>query len=176
MNIDYPIFLKFVTERHAGQVSQSGEPYVLHLISVADRTRQAIASFPEGLLSANDADEALLVALGHDLFEDERATPDDIRMLGGSESLIARINALSRLEPKPVYQTWIEGIAASGDLVSIIVKKSDNEDNNSDERIASLPSEKQSIRRRYSRAHPPLQEALDKAISDFLSRPAILPQ
>lgn len=163
------IFLAFARERHAGQTSMSGEPYIDHILRVVENTKKLLDKLPEGMLSPSDREEALLVAVGHDLIEDERATEDDIRAIGGSESLIRRLRALSRMEPKPVYQHWIVGIANSGDLVVIIVKLADNQDNNSDVRIAALPPEMQSIRKRYDRAFATLNAALEQMIFRFLS-------
>jgi (p)ppGpp synthase/HD superfamily hydrolase len=162
-------FLRFARERHADQTSMSGEPYIEHIIRVAENTRKLLAKLPDGMISPWDKEEALLVAVGHDLIEDGRATEDDIRAIGGSESLIRRLRALSRMDPKPVYQSWITSIAESGDIVVIIVKLADNLDNNSDVRIAALPPEKQSIRRRYERAYSTLNAKLVDLIASFLS-------
>ncbi|MCZ7862732.1 hypothetical protein O9X98_15260 [Agrobacterium salinitolerans] len=162
-------FLDFARERHADQSSMSGEPYIEHILRVVENTRKLLDKLPEGMLSPLEKEEALLVAVGHDLIEDERATEDDIRAIGGSESLIRRLQALSRMDPKPVYQKWITGIAESGDVVVIIVKLADNLDNNSDVRIAALPPEKQSIRNRYDRAFATLDAGLDRLKAAFLS-------
>lgn len=145
----------------------SGEAYIEHLLRVVANTRLILELLPVGMLDAADEEEALLVALGHDLFEDEKATPDDVRHLGGSETLIRRLERLSRLDPKPVYQAWITEIAAGDDLVALIVKLADNLDNNSDERINALPEDKRSIRKRYDRAFAVLRSALDERIAAF---------
>jgi (p)ppGpp synthase/HD superfamily hydrolase len=163
-------FTTFARDRHAGQTSMSGEPYIDHILRVVENTRQLLDKLPDGMLSPHAADEALLVAVGHDLIEDERATEDDIRAIGGSESLIRRLRSLSRTEPKPIYQEWIVDISESGDIVIIVVKLADNIDNNSDTRISALPPDKQSIRKRYNRAFTTLNAMLDKLISEFLAR------
>lgn len=160
-------FLEFARERHADQTSTSGEPYIEHILRVVENTRQLLGKLPNGMVLPSEHEEALLVAVGHDLIEDERATENDIRAIGGSESLIRRLQALSRMDPKPVYQKWIADIAESGDVVVIIVKLADNLDNNSDVRIAALPPEKQSIRKRYDRAFSTLNAGLEQLISEF---------
>lgn len=162
-------FLVFARERHADQTSMSGEPYIEHILRVVENTRKLLDKLPDGMLSTSEREEALLVAVGHDLIEDGHATEDEIRAIGGSEGLIRRLQALSRLDPKPVYQKWITDIAESGDLVVIIVKLADNLDNNSDVRIAALPPEKQSIRKRYDRAFATLNAGLDRLVVMFLS-------
>lgn len=167
MKISYDVFLDFVRTRHAGQTSMNGEDYIEHLLRVVANTRTILGSLPSGMLSASDEEEALLVALGHDLFEDKKATAEEIRELGSSETLIGRLNKLSRLDPKPIYHSWIINISGDDDLVPLIVKLADNLDNNSDERINALPVEKRSIRNRYNRAFPVLRSALDERIAGF---------
>lgn len=169
MSITYDIFADFVRTRHAGQTSMNGEPYIEHLLRVVENTRSILQTLPNGMVSAADEEEALLTALGHDLFEDEKATAQDVRDIGGTETLVRRIKRLSRLDPKPVYQPWIIDIAADEDVVPLIVKLADNMDNNSDERIAALPVEKQSMRKRYNKAFPVMRSALDERVAEFLS-------
>lgn len=174
MTISYDVFLDFVRKRHAGQTSMNGEDYIEHLLRVVANTRVILDTLPAGMLSTSDEEEALLVALGHDLIEDGKATAEEIRDLGGSESLIRRLTRLSRLVPKPVYQAWIIEIAADSDLVLLIVKLADNLDNNSDDRINALPVNKRSIRNRYNRAFLVLRSALDARIAAFM--PAEVPR
>lgn len=161
-------FLAFARQRHDGQTSMSGEPYIEHLLRVLENTRAILSRLPDDFLSDNDRLEAELSAIGHDMLEDKKATTDDIRALGGSESLIRRLLALSRLDPKPVYQSWIVGICECGDPVVIIVKIADNTDNNSEPRIAALPPEKRSIRKRYDKAFRALDAALREMVDTFL--------
>ncbi|MDW9481877.1 hypothetical protein GOB57_24830 [Sinorhizobium meliloti] len=170
MTLTLERFIDFARERHAGQTSMSGEPYIEHIIRVLDNTDKLLASLPDGMMAETDKQETRLLAVGHDLIEDRRASKDDIRAIGGGERLVSRLIAVSRMEePKPVYQQWIKGIVISGDLALIIAKLADNLDNNSDERIASLPPEKQSIRNRYDRAFATLRGGLDGKIAAFLS-------
>lgn len=168
LSIAYDFFLKFVTERHHGQVSMNGEPYIEHLLRVAENVRAILATLPEGFLTTDDHDEALIVALGHDLLEDKRATADDIRAIGGTERLITRLTKLDRsASQQPTYQAWIGELASDDDAVVIIGKLGDNLDNNSDARIAALPEDKRSIRERYDRAYPTLRRGLDDLVARF---------
>ncbi|MCV9964373.1 hypothetical protein OIU34_21020 [Pararhizobium sp. BT-229] len=162
-------FIEFARERHSGQTSLSGEPYIEHLLRVLENTRQILSRLPDGMISPEDRLEAELAAVGHDMIEDGRATEEDILSIGGTASLVRRLKALARMDPKPVYQHWIVDIVNSGDLVVIIVKLADNQDNNSDVRIAALPPEMQSIRKRYDRAFTTLNTGLKQMIDRFLS-------
>lgn len=170
--IAFDDFLAFARQRHAGQTSKSGEPYIEHILRVVQNTKAIWAALPQGMVSEEDQQEALLVAIGHDLIEDGRATVDEVISLGGSQSLIRRLGAISRMEPKPVYQAWITAIADAGDIVVLVVKIADNLDNNSAERIAALPSEMQSIRKRYDRAFQTLKAGLDRLVADYVARSA----
>jgi (p)ppGpp synthase/HD superfamily hydrolase len=174
MTLTLETFVDFVRERHADQTSMSGEAYIEHLPRVLANTTELLASLPSGMLSEADIEETLLVAVGHDLIEDDKATKDEVREIGGTESLVTRLAGLSRMEPKPVYRQWIADIVATRDLALIIVKLADNLDNNSDTRIASLPPEKRSIRKRYDRAFVTLREGLDRMIAEFTASAAVI--
>lgn len=174
MTLTLETFVDFVRERHSGQTSMSGEAYIEHLLRVLENTKNILASLPAGMLSEADFAEVLLVAVGHDLIEDGKATKDEVLEIGGTESLVTRITSLARMDPKPVYQQWIADLVATRDLVLIIVKLADNLDNNSDARIASLPLEKRSIRKRYDRAFVTLREGLDRMISEFTASTAAI--
>jgi hypothetical protein len=65
-------FLAFAQERHADQTSMSGEPYIEHILRVVETTRKLLDELPDGMLSPTENEEALLVAVGHDLIEDTR--------------------------------------------------------------------------------------------------------
>lgn len=164
--MDFDKFLAFVTDAHKDQVDQAGKPYIHHLLRVADRTRAKIAALPEGVMSDEDKEEAVLVALGHDLIEDQSVTEEQIIELGGSSRLYGRIEMLSRLDPSLAYQAKIGMIVASGDIVVVIVKLSDNEDNNDPVRMAELPEAKrEKLSSRYDIAHATLEEGLGKLLA-----------
>lgn len=169
--MDYYSFLEFVTDTHRGQVDQAGKPYIGHLIRVAERTKKKVQELPEGVISDADREEALQVALGHDLIEDQNVTKEQLIALGKSERFYNRLLALSRIEPgpgqpKPEYQEKIRQIVEGGDLVVILVKLSDNEDNNDPVRMAELPEEKRrKLGARYDVAHATLQDGLETLIA-----------
>ncbi|MBY3155270.1 hypothetical protein HFO56_23390 [Rhizobium laguerreae] len=126
MTLSLETFTAFVRERHADQTSMSGGAYIEHLLRVLATRRASLGSLPAGMLSEGEIEEALLVAIGHDLIEDEKATENEVRAIGGSENLVTRLTALARMEPKPVYQQWIAGIVETRDPVLVIVKLADN--------------------------------------------------
>lgn len=158
---------KFVEEAHLGQVDRGGHPYFGHLTRVSAKVANLLSKLPEGMLSAEDKEQAILLGLSHDLLEDTSKTKDDLRTLGANELFIKRLEALSRLDKTATYMDWIRGISAAGDVVTILVKLADNEDNNDPARIAQLPEDQRSITQRYERAHKILKAALDQKIAEF---------
>jgi (p)ppGpp synthase/HD superfamily hydrolase len=64
--------------RHAGQTRNGGRlPYWVHTDGVADICRQALAATGEA--TPDVADDVVLAAYGHDLYEDTDISPDDVR-------------------------------------------------------------------------------------------------
>ena len=150
-----------VEKAHDGQVDKGGHPYIGHLERVLARVRERLAALPEGLVSPADQEQALLLALGHDLLEDTSVTEEELRALGADDLFMRRLKLLSRLDKSSTYIDWIWQLAASDDLVAIIVKLGDNEDNNDPARIAQLPEAERTISQRYIRAHRVLSAALE---------------
>lgn len=160
---------KLVERAHAGQVDKAGNPYHSHLIRVADRVSQKVASLPDGFLTAEEKKQAILLGLCHDLFEDTSVTEAELRSLGADDVFITRLYALSRLDKTTTYQEWISSLCEAGDVVPIIVKLADNEDNNDPARIAQLRESERSISHRYNRAHQKLSAALQSHLDSFSS-------
>lgn len=160
-------FIEFVKKAHAGQTDLVGKPYFDHLKRVAERAQMKLQALPEGFLCPKDQSEAILLAYGHDLLEDTKVTTEELRDIGLSNSLIDRMQALSRIEPKSLYQDFIRSIAEGGDAVAIIVKLADNEDNNDPYRVNQLPVMKQTLTKRYDRAHFVLSTSLDKMLYEY---------
>lgn len=171
MAIDIDDFKDFVKKAHAGQPRFGRDGYHTHLYSVADRTAAIIRTLPVGMLSDDEAHDAALVALGHDLFEDHEYTKTgraELLAMGGTPFICDRIEEVSRMgDPKPRYQSWIEDLAANGHLISLIVKIADNRDNNDPASIAALPPERRSISRRYDRAYAVLRHELERRVAAF---------
>lgn len=141
-------------------LEKHGIVYYGHLVRVNGYFRELAALLPPGLLTVDELRDGDLLAYLHDIVEDGYLTYDDLRALGYSERVIKLVKALTRDPAKEVYQTKIEAIATSGDLVRILVKLADNRDNSTDARIEDLPPEKRSIIKRYRRARRTLFNGL----------------
>lgn len=162
-------FMALVDKAHEGQVDKGGKPYTDHLKRVAGIFNVLAANLPEGMMSHEQKLRGTFVAYGHDLFEDTAVQAANLRELGYDEDFIADLDALSRVDPKPQYMTWIQGIADGGNLTRILVKMADNRDNRDPDRIAQLPVEQQGISTRYDRAYDILKPAMDKLVEDFMA-------
>jgi (p)ppGpp synthase/HD superfamily hydrolase len=159
---------------HDGQIDEGGDPHFDHLLRVADNARLTAQTMPHGMLTFHEIVEAYCLGLLHDVLEDTAKTQeerdmrcDEIRALGASEDFIVDLIMLSRVDPKPVYMTWIKAITDEGSILALIVKIADNRDNGSPSRIAQLPEEKRSIKNRYDRAYAILWPALEMRGEDY---------
>lgn len=132
--------LAFAAKAHKGQLdkSQPPRPYILHPMRVAMKVEPA-------------GDEAMQVAILHDVIEDCGVTKGDLRKAFFSEDVIAAVVLLSRppaIAPnRPTYAQYVQRIKDSGNRLAIIVKLADLGDNMS--RVDDLPPEQRSIRKRY---------------------------
>ena len=83
--------LDYATKMHDGQKRESGEPYIIHPIAVANI-----------LIDLGLDYSAVSAALLHDCVEDTPATPDDIKNLFGAEiaELVAGVTKLKKLSFK----------------------------------------------------------------------------
>ena len=109
----YEDALILAAEAHRGQRDKAGEPYVRHVVRVAERM---------------DSDEARLVALLHDVIEDTGRGPEELRREGVPDDVVERVLALSRRDGEG-YEEFIERIRSRGDDVVRAVKLADIADN-----------------------------------------------
>ncbi len=109
---------------HAGQLDKLGVDYMEHVRAVAD-----------GLI---DFDlDVQIAGMLHDVVEDTKATPDDLRVAGVSERSLAAIELVSlNLRPDLSYAAAIVHITSSRDAT--LVKISDNAHNSRPDRVAAL--------------------------------------
>jgi (p)ppGpp synthase/HD superfamily hydrolase len=130
--------LAFAAKAHKGQLDKSKRPYILHPMRVAMKVETA-------------GDEAMQVAVLHDVIEDCGVTPQELRRLGFSDEVIEAVVLLSRppqgAPNRPTYAQYVQAIKDSGNRLAILVKMADLGDNMS--RIDDLPPEQRSIRKRY---------------------------
>lgn len=158
-SISFQTTRDFVMEAHAGQVDKAGQPYFGHLQRVFESVQYKIAELRLPL-EAVACEEILHAALLHDVIEDTRFTAQDLRDRGYSEGVIRRVEALTRREDCTSYQEKIEGIAATGDVGTILIKLADNEDNADPVRVAALPVSAPERLQRYADSMGTLRRAL----------------
>ena len=101
-------------EAHAPQKRKSGEPYILHPISVA------LIAAKELQLDAN----TVITAFLHDVVEDTRYTFEDLENEGFSAEVIAALRLLTHDKETP-YMEYIANICRSGNETAIRVKLND---------------------------------------------------
>ncbi len=76
--------LELAVERHRGQVDKAGKPYLGHLLRVAARVA--------------DEEDAVIVALLHDIVEDTPTTGDDLLRRGFSVDVVDAVLYLTKHE------------------------------------------------------------------------------
>ena len=89
--------LLFATNAHHGQFDKSGQPYILHPITVMHMLQ-------------TDDEELQCIALGHDLVEDCKVTYQDLWDQGFTERIIEGIRAMTKIpgETKDEYKTKVK--------------------------------------------------------------------
>ena len=134
---------------HEGATDQAGQPYLGHLLRVAD---------------AVSGDDAKLVAVLHDLLEDTTLTSGDLRQKGCPPEVLRAIEAMTRA-PGEDYEDFVRR-AAQNDLARQ-VKLADVADNADEQRLALLDEETAArLRRKYRRARAILLEAEGETVHD----------
>lgn len=122
--------LMLATYKHAGQVDKSGQPYILHPITVMQ------------LLYTND-EELQCIALGHDLVEDTDVTLWSLMNLGFTPRIVEAIDVLSRIDGEP-YELYKARVKTNPDAIR--VKLADLQHNMDPTRAHTISP---SLRKRY---------------------------
>jgi (p)ppGpp synthase/HD superfamily hydrolase len=104
--------LELAIERHRGQTDKGGLPYLGHLLRVAARVA--------------DDEDAMTVALLHDIVEDTPTTYEELLALGFSPAIVASVRMLTK-QPELSYMQNIKLIRA--DRLATKVKIADLTDN-----------------------------------------------
>ncbi len=132
---EYDIALHLAEQAHDGQVDKAGRPYIEH-------PRRVSARFVDPTYKC--------VALLHDVLEDSKMTPDDLRAAGTSEEVVEAVVALTYLknESRDHYYARVKKNA-----LALAVKLADIEDNTDPERLAALDDVVRSrLERKYAEA------------------------
>lgn len=143
--------LAYVQQLFRGVTDHGGVPYWTHCERVAQRLTDP---------------EERLAGLLHDVIEDTEVTAADLLARGYSRHVVEIVELVSRDKSNGLtYIQWVESIVATGNRAAMRVKLADNEDNSDPVRIANLPPEKRSIKRRYERSKRILRAALEKKLN-----------
>lgn len=131
--------ITLAVEAHDGQLDRGDKPYILHPLAV--------------MQSVVYDDDAMIVAVLHDVIEDTDVTSDDLFAMF-SAHIVEAVVLLSR-EPagtlnRPTYREYIERLAPN-DLARK-VKLADLRHNMSPDRVADLSDEDRGIVKRYTKA------------------------
>lgn len=82
---------------HAGQTDKAGQPYIEHVLAVAERM---------------DTEEAVCTAVLHDVLEDGGLVADDLRAAGMPEPVVEAVALLTH-DPAVDYYDYIREVAAN---------------------------------------------------------------
>jgi len=117
--------LELATRAHAGQVDKAGHDYLAHPLRVAARVVDA-------------GEEAVAVALLHDVVEDSAVGIEDLVAAGFPERVTEAVDRLTRRDGEP-HADAVRRAAA--DPLAATVKRADVADNADPARLALLPQE-----------------------------------
>ncbi len=131
--------LDFAIEKHANQLDKAGRPYFGHPLRVA-------------LAVIHLGEDYFITAILHDVCEDCNVTFDEIESKWGS-TVAKAVKSVTRIV-SPVKEPYMSLIERSAwNAIGKEVKLADLRDNMQPDRIASLPTEMQSIINRYKKAY-----------------------
>ena len=135
--------LKFVKNKHAGQVDKSGVSYIWHLIRVARKVK--------------NKDEKI-TALLHDVLEDTPTTIEELKEIGVPDEIIEVLKLLTHKKDVP-YEEYVRNISKNS--LAKTVKLADLSDNSNPERLEKLPTDVQvKLKNKYERAFAILHEEI----------------
>ena len=127
---------RLAEQHHAGQVDKAGEPYLGHVLRVADRV-------------AAHGPVAVAAALLHDVIEDTAAGTDDLAAAGIPDAVIEVVLLLTKTEgPLDAYYARIRAHP-----VAVVVKLADVADNSDPARLGLLDAAtRERLERKYAKA------------------------
>ena len=136
---------------HRGQVDKAGKPYICHPLRVANKV---LYPFDK------DRDDAVIVALLHDVIEDTPVTYEMLLEQGFPKHIADAVLALSRREDES-YDDFIRRVAEN--KLAAKVKKADIEDNINPLRLNEFTQEDAARTAKYLKAWKYLTECATKA-------------
>lgn len=124
--------------KHLDQLDRSGRPYILHPLRVMFAVREL-------------GDEAMMVAVMHDLIEDCGVVREDLLERGFSWDVVLGVEVLSRpgkdAPNRPIYKDYVRAIRDAGHPFAVEVKLEDLRDNLG--RVDELRPEERGLAQRY---------------------------
>lgn len=153
MKDNFDSAVRFALDAHQGQIDKGWTPYIMHLMGVWSRVREASL-------------KTQIVALLHDTIEDTTVTYQQIATEFGEE--VADSVELLTHRPGLSYGLYVERIATSGDRSVILVKLADLADNSSEFRQQRLPEDKRRyFQERTKTKYKPAYNRLIQALEDL---------
>ncbi len=149
-----------IKELHGDQVDKSGAPYWLHPVAVM------------GMLKDIDNDTIKYAALLHDVLEDTDTTLEDLFGYGFDSDTVYIVRMVSFLAEDKYEQTylqWINWIATTGDINSMLVKYADLLHNSHPHRIVAFKG-KGSMAKRYQKAMEILEKVIPQDLLDKMPK------
>lgn len=131
--------IALAVQAHRGQTDRAGQPYILHPLRAMLRLT---------------GEEERIVGVLHDVVEDTPYTPDDLRALGYSTTILEALDAVTRREAE-TYEEFVERLAPNP--LARRVKLADLEDNMDLRRLATIEPRDLERLRRYRAAWQRLQ-------------------
>lgn len=135
-------YLKFIIDKHSGQLDKGGSPYFIHPIAVALKC---------------SSESAKVVALFHDILEDTDATINDLYLLGLEKEEIDAIQLLTKPE-KEDYMHYIKRIAKNP--IAKEVKKCDLLHNMDLSRLETITERDVARKEKYQKAYNALSNSI----------------
>jgi guanosine-3',5'-bis(diphosphate) 3'-pyrophosphohydrolase len=136
--------LIIATSAHNGQFDRGGAPYILHCLKVMHYTK-------------SDDEEILCIAVGHDLFEDTKVTPADLREAGVSDRVISGILSMTKM-PGETYDEYKAKVKSNKD--STLVKMADLRHNSDIRRLKGVTDKDIARVAKYMKFFTELRETL----------------
>lgn len=133
--------LKLCFEVHKSQVDKSGVPYVFHPVHLAEQMEN---------------EEAIIVALLHDVIEDSDYTLKDITQMGFSEKITEALSLLTHKHSEP-YMEYIAKLKDNS--IARVVKLADLEHNSDLSQLDVIDDRALKQNKKYQTAIRLLQES-----------------
>ena len=87
--------IAIAVEAHKGQKDKAGDPYILHPLRVMFRM---------------DTKEEMIVAVLHDVLEDTAITPDQLKEMGFSETVLEALDSVTKRDGE-TYEDFVQRAA-----------------------------------------------------------------